>query len=182
LGLVVVRRTCGGLIIAGVEGRDGHRIRPAWRTRPRRRSVASSSVSAARLAVCYEAGLGGFALWRLLSGIGATCDVVAPSLIPVRAGDRVKTDLRDAKKLVELQRAGLLRYVIAPSTETEGLRDLLRCRDDLRCARTAACHRVLKALLRHGRIFRDGTTTFTLKHRRWVNAQRLDDPSRSSRC
>jgi transposase len=128
------------------------------------------------LAVCYEAGPGGFALWRLLSGIGVACDVVAPSLIPVRAGDRVKTDRRDAKKLVELQRAGLLRYVMAPSTETEGLRDLLRCRDDLRCARTAARHRVLKALLRHGRIFRDGKTTFTLKHRRWVNTQRLDDP------
>jgi hypothetical protein len=97
------------------------------------------------LAVCYEAGPGGFALWRLLSGIGVACDVVAPSLIPVRAGDRVKTDRRDAKKLVELQRAGLLRYVMAPSTETEGLRDVLRCRDDLRCARTAARHRVLKA-------------------------------------
>jgi transposase len=111
-----------------------------------------------------------------VDGMGVACDVVAPSLIPVRAGDRVKTDRRDAKKLVELQRAGLLRYVMAPTTETEGLRDLLRCRDDLRCARTAARHRVLKALLRHGRIFRESKTTFTLKHRRWVNAQRLDDP------
>ncbi len=105
------------------------------------------------LAVCYEAGPGGFALWRLLSGMGVACDVIAPSLVPIRTGDRVKTDRRDAKKLVELQRAGMLRYVMAPSTETEGLRDLLRCRDDLRCARTAARHRVLKALLRHGRIF-----------------------------
>jgi transposase len=104
------------------------------------------------------------------------CDVVAPSLVPVRAGDRVKTDRRDAKKLVALHRAGLLRYVFAPTAETEGLRDVLRCRDDLRCARTAARQRVLKQLLRHGRIFRDGKTTFTLKHRRWINAQRLDDP------
>jgi transposase len=128
------------------------------------------------LAVCYEAGPGGFALWRLLSGMGVACDVVAPSLVPVRAGDRVKTDRRDAKKLVGLQRAGLLRYVSPPSTETEGLRDLLRCRDDLRCARTAARHRVLKALLRHGRIYREGKSTFTLKHRRWIGAQRLEDP------
>jgi transposase len=105
------------------------------------------------LAVCYEAGPGGFALWRLLTRIGVACDVVAPSLVPVRAGDRVKTDRRDAKKLVALHRAGLLRYV-----------------------RTAARQRVLKQLLRHGRIFRDGKTTFTLKHRRWINAQRLDDP------
>jgi transposase len=107
--------------------------------------------------------------------MGVACDVVAPSLVPVRAGDRVKTDRRDAKKLVGLQRAGLLRYVMPPTSETEGLRDLLRCRDDLRCARTAARHRVLKQLLRHGRIFRDGKTTFTLKHRRWINGQRLDD-------
>lgn len=127
------------------------------------------------LAVCYEAGPGGFALWRLLTRIGVTCDVVAPSLVPVRAGDRVKTDRRDAKKLVSLHRAGLLRFVYPPTPELEGLRDLLRCRDDLRCARTAARHRVLKALLRHGRIFRDGKTAWTLKHRRWVNAQRLED-------
>ena len=130
----------------------------------------------AGLAVCYEAGPGGFALWRLLTKIGVACDVVAPSLVPVRAGDRVKTDRRDAKKLVALYRAGLLRFVHPPTPETEGLRDLLRCRDDLRCARTAARQRVLKQLLRHGRIFRDGKTTFSLKHRRWINAQRLDDP------
>jgi transposase len=128
------------------------------------------------LAVCYEAGPGGFALWRLLARIGVACDVVAPSLVPVRAGDRVKTDRRDAKKLVSLYRAGLLRFVHAPTPELEGLRDLLRCRDDLRCARTAARNRVLKQLLRQGRIFRDGKTAFSQKHRRWINAQRLDDP------
>jgi transposase len=129
----------------------------------------------AGLAVCYEAGPGGYALWRLLTRLGVACDVVAPSLVPVRAGDRVKTDRRDAKKLVSLHRAGLLRYVHPPTAQTEGLRDLLRCRDDLRGARTAARHRVLKALLRHGRIFRDGKTAWTLTHRRWINAQRLED-------
>jgi transposase len=108
--------------------------------------------------------------------MGIACDVVAPSLVPVRAGDRVKTDRRDAKKLVGLYRAGLLRFVFASTPELEGLRDLLRCRDDIRCARTAARHRVLKQLLRHGRIFRDGKTAFSQKHRRWINAQRLDDP------
>ncbi len=128
------------------------------------------------LAVCYEAGSGGFALWRLLAGMGVACDVVAPSLVPVRAGDRVKTDRRDAKKLAGLHRAGLLRFVHPPTPELEGLRDLLRCRDDIRCARTAARHRVLKQLLRHGQIYRDGKSTFTRKHRQWVSAQRLDDP------
>jgi transposase len=127
------------------------------------------------LAVCYEAGPGGFALWRLLTAIGVACDVIAPSLVPVRAGDRVKTDRRDAKKLVALHRAGLLRYVQPPTVETEGLRDLLRCRDDLRCARTAARHRVVKQLLRHGHVFREGKKAWTLKHRAWVARQRLDN-------
>jgi transposase len=128
------------------------------------------------LAVCYEAGPGGFALWRLLTGMGVACDIVAPSLVPVRAGDRVKTDRRDAKKLVALHRGGLLRYVQPPTAETEGLRDLVRCRDDLRCARTAARHRVAKQLLRHGRVYRDGVKAWTLRHRAWVTRQRLDDP------
>jgi transposase len=130
----------------------------------------------AGLAVCYEAGPGGYALWRLLTGLGVACDIVAPSLVPVRAGDRVKTDRRDAKKLVALHRGGLLRYVQPPTPESEGLRDLLRCRDDLRCARTAARHRVSKQLLRHGRIFREGKKGWTLKHRVWIGRQRLDDP------
>ncbi len=104
------------------------------------------------------------------------CDVIAPSLVPVRAGDRVKTDRRDAKKLVGLYRAGLLRFCQPPSEETEGLRDLLRCRDDIRCARTAARHRVVKQLGRHGHIYREGTTTWTKMHITWVKSQRLDDP------
>ena len=128
------------------------------------------------LAVCYEAGPGGFELYRLLTRLGVACDVIAPSLIPVRAGDRVKTDRRDAKKLVHLYRGGLLRFVAPPTPETEGLRDLLRCRDDLRCARTAARHRVSKQLLRHGRIYREGKHQWTVKHRDWVTRQQLDDP------
>ncbi|MCA1700824.1 MAG: IS110 family transposase [Actinobacteria bacterium] len=128
------------------------------------------------LAVCYEAGPGGFALWRLLTQLGVACDVVAPSLVPIRSGDRVKTDRRDAKKLVGLYRAGLLRFVQPPTEELEGLRDLLRARDDLRCARMAARNRVLKQLLRHGRIFREGKTAWTKLHRAWVARQRLDDP------
>jgi transposase len=140
-----------------------------------RRFIKSLSGSEG-LAVSYEAGPGGFALWRLLTSMGVACDVIAPSLVPVRAGDRVKTDRRDAKKLVGLFRGGLLRFVAPPTPETEGLRDLLRCRDDLRCARTAARHRVAKQLLRHGRIYRDGKKAWTLNHRAWVNRQQLDDP------
>ena len=127
------------------------------------------------LAVAYEAGPGGFDLLRLLGRVGVGCDVIAPSLIPVRAGDRVKTDRRDAKKLVRLYRAGELVFVAAPDEQTEGLRDLMRCRDDLRCARTAARHRVAKQLLRHGRIYREGKHAWTKTHYAWVHAQRLND-------
>jgi transposase len=111
----------------------------------------------------------------VLTSIGVGCDVVAPSLIPVRAGDRVKTDRRDAEKLVTLYRGGLLRFVAPPTPETEGLRDLLRCRDDIRCARTAARHRVAKQLLRHGHVYREGKNAWTKKHQAWVRRQRLAD-------
>jgi transposase len=128
------------------------------------------------LAVAYEAGPGGFALYRLLSELGVACDIIAPSLVPIRAGDRVKTDRRDAKKLVRLYRAGELVFVRPPSVEQEGLRDLVRCRDDVGRARTAARHQVAKQLLRHGRVFREGKKSWTLRHRAWVRRQRLDDP------
>jgi transposase len=127
------------------------------------------------VAVCYEAGPVGWQLKRLLDDLGVACDVIAPSLIPVRAGDRIKTDRRDAKKLVRLYRAGELTFVASPSPEQEGLRDLVRCREDLRDARTRARHRAVKQLLRHGHVFREGKH-WTLRHRAWLRAQRLADP------
>ena len=129
------------------------------------------------LAVAYEAGPCGYDLLRLLGRLGVACDVIAPSLVPVRAGDRVKTDRRDAKKLVRLYRAGELSFVAPPSPAQEGLRDLVRCADDLRCARTAARHRVGKQLLRYGRIFREGKRSWTKQHRAWVRRQRLEEPN-----
>lgn len=128
------------------------------------------------LAVAYEAGPTGWALKRLLDDLGVACDVIAPSLVPVRAGDRVKTDRRDAKKLVRLLRAGELAFVAAPTPEQEGLRDLVRCREDLRDALNRARQRVIKALLRHGRVFTDGKH-WTIRHRSWVAGQQLADPS-----
>ena len=129
------------------------------------------------LAVAYEAGPCGYDLLRLLGRLGVACDVIAPSLVPVRAGDRVKTDRRDAKKLVRLYRAGELSFVAPPTPAQEGLRDLVRCFDDLRCARTAARHRVAKQLLRHGRIFREGKKSWTKQHIAWVRRQRLSEPN-----
>ena len=77
---------------------------------------------------------------------------------------------------MRLYRAGVLVFVRPPSVEQEGLRDLVRCREDIRRARTAARHQVAKQLLRHGRVFREGKRSWTLKHWAWVRRQRLDDP------
>jgi transposase len=130
----------------------------------------------AGLSVCYEAGPCGYEPLRLLSSLGVACDVVAPSLVPVRSGDRVKTDRRDAKKLLTLYRAGALSYVCPPTPEQEGLRDLVRCRHDLVAARRAARHRVQKQLLRYGLVF-SGKKGWTKIHQAWVRRQRLVDPN-----
>jgi transposase len=127
------------------------------------------------LACCFEAGPCGYGPYRLLSRMGVACDVVAPSLVPVRAGDRVKTDRRDAKKLVRLYRAAELTFVAPPTPAQEGLRDLMRCLDDLISARRAARHRIAKQLLRHGRVH-SGKRSWTKGHQAWVAAQRLEDP------
>jgi transposase len=127
------------------------------------------------LAVCYEAGPCGYDLYRLLTSMGIACDIIAPSLTPVRPGDRVKTDRRDAAKLARLYRAGELSFVCPPTPQQEGLRDLVRCRDDLRCARTAARHRVGKQLLRYGRVYREGRGRWTQRHGIWLRAQCLED-------
>ena len=128
------------------------------------------------LAVCYEAGPCGYDLYRLLARMGVACGVVAPSLTPVRPGDRVKTDRRDARKLVRLHRSGELTFCVPPSPEQEGLRDLMRCREDLRGARQNARHRVGKQLLRHGLVYREGQKSWTKRHQAWVARQRLADP------
>jgi transposase len=128
------------------------------------------------LAACYEAGPCGYDLYRLLSEMGVPCWIVAPSLTPVRPGDRVKTDRRDARRLVRLFRAGELSFVSPPSPEQEGLRDLVRCREDLKRARLSARHRVAKQLLRYGRVFRGGSLSWTKTHQAWVRAQHLSDP------
>ena len=101
--------------------------------------------------------------------------MIAPSLVPVRAGVRVKTDRRDAKRLVRLYRARELSFVEPPSPEHEGLRDFVRAREDIRGARTAACHRVQKALLRHGHVYREGKKAWTKQHVAWLHRQRLAD-------
>jgi transposase len=99
---------------------------------------------------CYEAGACGYEVYRQLAAMHVTCVVIAPSLVPRKPGDRIKTDRRDAVKLVRMYRAGELTPVWVPTPEQEAVRDVLRARDDARKDRTAARHRLSKFLLRHG--------------------------------
>lgn len=93
---------------------------------------------------CYEAGPAGFALQRTLEGLGIPCEVIAPSLIPRKPGERVKTDKRDARKLAKALRSGDLTRVEPPTEEQESIRDLVRARDAVRVERVAARHRLTK--------------------------------------
>jgi transposase len=124
---------------------------------------------------CYEAGSCGYEVYRQLTAMGISCDVVAPGLIPVRVGDRVKTDRRDAEKLARLFRAGELTSIRVPTDAEEALRDLIRCREDAREDVLRQRHHVLKFLLRHGRIFHE-TKHWTRAHWIWLRAQRFDAP------
>lgn len=117
----------------------------------------------------YEAGPCGYALQRQLVGEGVECQVVAPSLIPVKPGERIKTDHRDARKLAELLRAGLLTEVHSPTPEEEAVRDLCRCREDAKQDLLRARHRLGKYLLRRGRVYRAGRN-WTQRHRAWLRA------------
>jgi transposase len=125
------------------------------------------------LRVCYEAGPTGFGLYRLLTSMGVACQVVAPSLVPRRAGDRVKTDRRDCRRLARLHRAGELTAIRVPTEAEEAVRDLCRARADLIADRTRTRHRLGKFLLRHDRIWRGGKP-WTAKHEQWLLGQRFD--------
>lgn len=108
------------------------------------------------LRCCYEAGPCGFELQRYLQRADVVCEVIAPALIPRRAGDRIKTDRRDAAQLAVLYRAGALTAIHIPTEQEEAVRDLLRCREDLCADLLRAKHRLSKFLLRHGRRFTGG--------------------------
>jgi transposase len=109
-----------------------------------------------QLRFCYEAGPTGYVLYWQLTRMGAKCEVVAPTLVPVKVGDRVKTDRRDALKLARNYRAGELTPVWVPDAAQEALRDLVRAREAAKKDELRARHRLNKFLLRHGRRPTDG--------------------------
>ena len=123
----------------------------------------------APLRVCYEAGPCGYVLYWQLTKLGIACTVVAPTLIPVKAGDRVKTDRRDAEKLARCHRSGDLTAVWVPDAEHEALRDLVRAREAATKDQLRARHRLGKFLLRHGKRRPQAITAWGTRHMAWLD-------------
>lgn len=133
--------------------------------------------AAGEVRCCYEAGPCGYALQRQLESAGVVCEVVAPSLIPVKPGARIKTDQRDAIKLAEMLRAGLLTEVHAPTEDEEAVRDLCRCREDAREDLTRARHRMSKFLLRRACTCSQTRRAWGTVHREWLRRLKFERPA-----
>ncbi|MGY0781676.1 IS110 family RNA-guided transposase [Azospirillum argentinense] len=131
------------------------------------------------LSFCYEAGPCGYGLYRQLTALGHECVVVAPSLIPIRAGDRVKTDRRDAVMLAKLHRAGELTAVWVPDGAHEAMRDLIRGRATAVQVLGKARQHLQGFLLRHGRVY-PGKRGWTQAYRRWLTTVRFDHPAQQA--
>jgi transposase len=127
------------------------------------------------VAVTYEAGPTGFGLARALIAAGIDSVVAAPSRLQRPSGDRVKTDVRDARHLARLLHLGQIAGVTIPSVEQEAARDLVRAREDCRKDLMSVRHRLSKLLLRHGIVYYGGTA-WTGKHELWLRQQRFDTP------
>ena len=128
-----------------------------------------------QLSFCYEAGPCGYAIHRTLTGWGHACAVVAPSLIPRKPGERVKTDRRDGLTLARLHRAGELTPVWVPNIEQEAIRDLTRARVDAKHVERQARQRLSAFVLRHGQSY-SGKTRWTQAHYRWLETLRFAHP------
>ena len=126
------------------------------------------------LSFCYEAGPCGYEIYRQISRLGHHCSVVAPSLIPTKPGERVKTDRRDSEKLCQLDRAGELTPVWVPDQEQEAMRDLTRAREDMKDLERRTKQRLNAFLLRYGRIYTDGKSRWTQAHFRWLERLKFD--------
>ncbi len=143
------------------------------------RKLVTKLGPAKQLKACYEAGPTGYVLYWELTALGVACEVVAPGLVPVKPGDRVKTDRRDATKLARSYRAGDLTAVWVPDAAHEALRDLVRTREDARQDQHRARHRLSKFLLRHGRRPpEDVKKAWTLKYMTWIQEHvHFDQPA-----
>ena len=178
---MIVERTSVGLdvharsvVAAGLDSRTGEVFK--------QRLVPASEVVIEWLrglpgpvAATYEAGPTGFGLHRAITAAGIRCEVAAPSKLTRPAGDRVKTDAKDALLLAQLLQVGQIVPVRVPTVTEEAARDLVRAREDIRGDLMRARHRVSKLLLRHGYVYYGGSA-WTGKHTQWLTSIRFDQP------
>ncbi|HEY1253355.1 MAG TPA: IS110 family transposase [Terracidiphilus sp.] len=132
------------------------------------------------LKACYEAGPTGYVLYWQLAELGVVCEVIAPTLVPVKAGDRVKTDRRDAERLARSYRSGDLTAVWVPDEGSEALRDLVRARETAKQDQLRARHRLNKFLLRTGHRPAAGMKAWTLGYMAWVRQLRFKQVAQES--
>ena len=131
-----------------------------------------------KLRCCYEAGPTGYVLYWQLTQLGVACEVIAPSLVPTKSGDRVKTDRRDAEKLARCHRAGELTAVWVPDAAHEALRDLVRAREAAKKDQLRHRHRLGKFLLRHGKRPTGAGEPWTKKYLNWIRIHaRFEEPA-----
>jgi transposase len=163
-------------IVAAVLDADTGQLQTFQMSGETAKAVEFCAVLPAPVRAAYEAGPTGYGLARELAVRGVQCVVAAPSKIPRAAGDRVKTDRRDAEHLVRLLLAGELHPVRVPGDEEEALRDLVRAREAVRMDLMRSRHRLSKLLLRHGIRFDDGRA-WTERHRQWLATVALEWPA-----
>ena len=163
---------------------DGRSVVSEWEVANELKAIQRLARKLVRLAgggelrCCYEAGPCGYALKRQLEAAeaGLICEVIAPSLIPVKAGERVKTDRRDARKLAQYLASGLLTEVRPPSELDEAVRDLTRCRLAMKADQMRARHRLSKLLLRRGIHYTAGKKAWTDTYHKWLGTLRFENP------
>jgi transposase len=163
---------------------DGRSVVSEWEVANELKAIQRLARKLVRLAgggelrCCYEAGPCGYALKRQLEAAeaGLICEVIAPSLIPVKAGERVKTDRRDARKLAQYLASGLLTEVRPPSEQDEAVRDLTRCRLAMKADQMRARHRLSKLLLRRGIHYTAGKKAWTDTYHKWLGTLRFENP------
>ena len=144
------------------------------------RKLVKKLGSVDQLRACYEAGPTGYVLYWQLTELGVECQVIAPTLVPVKSGDRVKTDRRDAERLARSHRAGDLTAVWVPDEGSEALRDLVRAREAAKQDQLRARHRLSKFLLRTGRRPERKMKAWTGVHMTWVRQLRFEQPAQES--
>jgi transposase len=162
------------IAVAVAEGRDEVRSLGTIANRPEAvRRLLGKLGNLQNLRVCYEAGPTGYALYWQLSQLGVQCEVIAPSLVPMKSGDRIKTDRRDAERLARSYRSGDLTAVWVPDAKHEALRDLVRAREATKEDQLRAKHRLGKYLLRYGQRPSEGCKAWTAAWWQWVRGLQL---------